>query len=141
MGIPIAVGLGLAWRWVLLYGVLSLVTQIWAGSEFSPGQGGGLAELLRWSVIFGVVAIAAAVERAINSSRIIEPRTTFRAALVGTFLGGIGAIVWFSMKGGPSSGDWWVAPAVAAAAVILWVFVLAPQIPIGDSDDDEGAQL
>lgn len=39
--------------WVALYGPASFITQIWAGSQYSPGQGGGLAELLGWSAFFG----------------------------------------------------------------------------------------
>lgn len=126
MDYPMAVGFGLAWRWALLYGFLSFVTQIWAGSQFSPGQGGGLGELLAWSGVFGVVAIAAAVERAIHGDRVIDPKITFRVAVVGTVIGGAVAIAWFASKGGPVRGDWWIAPAGAALAVVLWAFLLGP---------------
>lgn len=127
MAYPVSVGFGLAWRWVLYYGFLSFVTQIWAGSQFSPGQGGGLGELLGWSAVFGFVAVAAAVERAMHSSRMIDPKTTFIVAVVGTAIGGALAVLWFTSKGGPSRGDWWIAPAFAALAVVLWVFLLAPR--------------
>jgi hypothetical protein len=38
--------LGLAATWCIFYGIASLVTQLWAGSQFSKGQGNELAELL-----------------------------------------------------------------------------------------------
>lgn len=123
----LAVGVGLAVRWTLLYGVLSFVTQLWAGSQYSVGQGGGLEELIRWSVIFGVISVVVAVERTINGDRVIEAGATFTAAVVGQVVGTAVAVAWFTTKGGPSYGDWWVGPAVAAVAVALWVHLLAPR--------------
>jgi hypothetical protein len=43
--------------WSILYLVASFVTQLWAGSQYSPGQGGGLRELLQWSALFGLIAV------------------------------------------------------------------------------------
>lgn len=124
---PVAVGLGIAWRWMLLYVVLSLVTQLWAGSQYSSGQGGGFAELIRWSAVFGVIAVAVRVERAFNGTRIVDPTAVLFAAGIGHLLGGVLAVWWFTSKGGPETGDWWVAPALAATCVALYVHLMAPQ--------------
>lgn len=123
----LAIGNGFGVRWALLYGVLSFMTQLWAGGQYSAGQGGGLAELVRWSVIFGVIAVAVVAERAINGDRVVEARASFMAAVVGQLIGTALALVWFTMKGGPREGDWWVGPAVAALCVALWVHLVAPR--------------
>lgn len=129
----VSVGLGLAWRWALLYAVLSFLTQLWAGSTYSQGQGGGLAELIKWSVIFGLIAIAVTVERAINGNRVLVGGGVFLAAVVGQAIGTGVALYWFTAKGGPIAGDWWVGPAFAALAVTLWVHLLAPRASAQDS--------
>lgn len=129
----VSVGVGLAWRWVLLYAVLSFVTQLWSGSAYSQGQGGGLAELIRWSVIFGVIAVAVTVERAFNGNRVLISGAVFLAAVVGHAVGTGIALYWFTVKGGPAAGDWWVGPAAAALAVTLWVHLLAPRVATQDS--------
>lgn len=121
------VATGFALRWVLLYGVLSFVTQLWAGSQFSQGQGGGLGELIKWSAIFGAIALAVVAERAINGSRVIDVKAAFIAAVIGQAIGTAVALLWFTAKGGPTAGDWWVGPAFAALTVTLWVHLLAPR--------------
>ena len=131
------VGWGLAWRWAAMYAVLCFVTQLWAGSQYSAGQGGGLGELVMWSAMFGVVAIVIAVERAINGSRVIDPGAAFVAAVVGQAVGAAMAIAWFTAKGGPTPGDWWIGPAIAALFVALWVHLLAPRTA---SSDEAGQQ-
>lgn len=128
MGRAVGVGLGVAWRWAALYAALCLVTQLWAGSQYSAGQGGGLAELVGWSVVFGLVAVGASVERAINGDRVVDPGAVLRVAAVGHGLGTAVALGWFTAKGGPERGDWWVAPALAALAVVLWVHLVAPRL-------------
>lgn len=127
MGRPGAVGVGVAWRWATLYAALCFVTQIWAGSQHSPGQGGGLMELVAWAGAFGVVVVVAAVERELNGSRVIDPGAILRVAVAGHVVGTVIAFAWFTSKNGPSRGDWWVAPAVAAVFVIAWVHLLAPR--------------
>lgn len=122
----VTVALGLAWRWTALYAVLCFVTQVWAGSQYSPGQGGGLAELVKWAAIFGAIAVAVAVERVVNGRRLVEPMAAFFAAVVGQVVGTGLALAWFTYKGGPQAGDWWIGPAFAAAGVALWAHLLAP---------------
>lgn len=135
MGRAVAVGLGVAWRWAALYAVLCFVTQLWAGSQYSRGQGGGLDELVRWAVIFGVVAVAASVERVLNGNRVVDPQAVFFAAAVGHAIGTAIAVWWFTAKGGPQPHDWWVAPACAALCAVLWVHLLAPKF----RDPDAGS--
>lgn len=121
------VGVVFVLRWTLLYGVLSFVTQLWAGSQFSTGQGGGFGELIKWSAIFGAIAVAVVVERAVNGSRVIDGKASFYVAVVGQLIGTGIALMWFTAKGGPTAGDWWVGPACAALAVTLWVHAMAPR--------------
>lgn len=128
------VGLGFGLRWVALYGALSLVTQIWAGGPFSGGQGGGLRELIKWSVIFGVISVAVIIERALRTDHAVQRlRAATVAAVVGHMIGTVIAIIWFSTKGGPEEGDWWVGPASAATAVALWEHLLAPRLVVPQS--------
>lgn len=122
----VGVGVGFAAGWAVLYGVLSFVTQLWAGSQFSEGQGGGLRELIKWLLIFGAIAVTVVVERAINGSRIIQVKGALIAAIVGHLLGTGIALIWFTWKGGPEEGDWWVAPACATLVVALWSHLVAP---------------
>lgn len=128
MGRAITVGIGIAWRWALLYTALCFVTQLWAGSQYSAGQGGGLAELIGWSAAFGALTVVACVERAMNGSRVVDPGAVFRVVMVGHVLGTIAAIIWFTSKNGPDRGDWWIAPAMAALCATLWVHLGAPRI-------------
>lgn len=127
MGRGAQVAIGVAWRWAALYAVLCFVTQLWAGSQYSQGQGGGLAELVRWAAIFGVIALVAAVERAASGARVVDPQAVLIAAGVGHGIGTAVAVWWFSTKGGPLTDDWWVAPACAAVCVVLWVHLGAPR--------------
>lgn len=123
----LTIGWGIAWRWAALYLVLSFVTQIWAGSQFSAGQGGGFQELVGWSVAFGVIAVGVSVERGISGRRVIDPQAVFIAGVVGQVIASVVAIVWFTSKGGPAPGDWWLGPAGAALCVAVWVHLLAPR--------------
>lgn len=125
------VGVGVAWRWVAAYAVLCFVTQLWAGNQYSPGQGGGLDELVRWAGVFGLVAVVACLERVINGTRVVDPGAVIRVAMVGHALATGGALWWFTSKGGPVRGDWWLAPAVAALCVVLWVHLAAPRLRSG----------
>lgn len=110
----------LALGWVLLYGIASFVTQLWAGSRYSPGQGGGLMELLGWSALFGTIAVAGCL--------LLVPRVGPRngdphwVPLSGIFLGYAVGVAWalwaFSRKGGPTPGDWWVCPALSCIGVV-----------------------
>lgn len=108
--------LRLAWIWTLLYGIASFVTQLWAGSEFSPGQGGGLAELLTWSVTFGVLTVLGAL--------LLLPGQyanagIYSAPLIGYVIGLVYAVINFTQRGGPAPGDWWVAPAASCTVVLV----------------------
>ncbi len=106
--------------WALLYVVASFVTQIWAGSEFSPGQGGGLSELLTWSGIFGAIAVGGCFY--LTPSRTPKHGDPHWAPLmglfVGYFLGTVWAVVSFTAKNGPQLGDWWVSPAMSCIGVL-----------------------
>lgn len=132
---PVIVGLQLAWRWVVFYTVLCFVTQLWAGSQFSEGQGGGFGELVMWAAIGGALAVAVAVERAMHGSRDLRPRALFIAAVVGQTIGAVIAIFWFTSKGGPAPGDWWIGPISAAFCVGVWCWVFAPRVR-GDSAEE-----
>lgn len=105
--------------WVIFYGAASFVTQLWAGSTYSPGQGGGLGELLRWSAVFGGIAVLGCL--IIAPSRAPKhgdggwlPRGLF----IGYALGLMWALVAFTMNGGPTPGDWWVCPALSCIGVL-----------------------
>lgn len=126
---PVMVGVGVAVRWVLLYVPLVFVTQLWAGSQYSPGQGGGWQELALWAGIFGVVTVAACVERAFNGDRIVDPQAVLKVAAIGHVVGAMIAVFWFTAKGGPNRSDWFIAPATATVFVALWVHLLAARIP------------
>ena len=62
-----------------------------------------------------------------NGNRVIHAGAVFLAAVVGQAVGSGIAIVWFTAKGGPGPGDWWIGPAAAALAVTLWVHLIAPR--------------
>jgi hypothetical protein len=124
---PVAVGFGVIWRWVVFYTPLSLVTWLWAGSVFSSGQGGGIAELAFWAGSFGVITAVAAAERRANGRRVISPGGVFIAVVIGQVVGTAAAIAWFTTHGGPRPGDWWIGPACAMLAALVWVHGLAPR--------------
>ena len=50
-------------------------------------------------------------------------------AVAGHVAGSAVAVWWFTTKGGPGLRDWWVAPAVAAGFVVVWVHLLAARLP------------
>lgn len=111
--------LGTALAWVILYGVASLITQLWAGSKYSPGQGGGLGELLQWSLLFGIIAVVGCF--VITPPRAPKHGDTGwlpRGLFIGYALGLLWAIAAFTMKGGPTPGDWWVCPALSCIGVL-----------------------
>ncbi|MFI6233993.1 hypothetical protein ACIBD9_10610 [Micromonospora sp. NPDC050784] len=112
--------LRMAVAWSILYLVASFVTQIWAGSQFSPDQGGGLRELLQWSGIFGLIAVAGCLY--LVPSRAPKHGDQHWAPLLGVFGGYLLGLVWavlaFTQKGGPDPGDWWVCPALSCVGVL-----------------------
>lgn len=108
--------LALACVWVVFYGLASFVTQIWAGSSFSPGQGGGIAELLAWSTLFGALAVFGAL---ILLPSDYDGALIFAALFIGYIVGIAYAIVWFTAGGGPKPGDWWVAPASSCCLILV----------------------
>ncbi len=128
VGRAIAVGLGVAWRWAVAYALLCGATLLWAGSQYSSGQGGGLDELVRWSVVFGLITTVVAAERAAGGVRVVAPQAVLMAALAGHAVGTGVAVYWFTTKGGPVAGDWWIGPAFATVCAALWVHLLAPRV-------------
>lgn len=124
---PMPVGIGVALRWVALYVPLIFITQIWSGDPCSPWQG-GWPELAVWAGAFGVIAVAACMERAFNGSRVVDPGAVMGMAAIGHGIGAVIAVAWFASKGGPSKGDWFIAPAVAAVFVVVWVHLLAVRL-------------
>ena len=104
--------------WIVLYAIASFVTQIWAGSGSSPGQGGGLAELLTWSVMFGVLAVIGVF---VILPAGYTPGVIFSMPIIGYVVGLVSAVVIFTQKGGPVPGDWWVAPAASCCLVLVAV--------------------
>ncbi len=110
----------LAAGWMVLYVPAAFITQLWAGGTYSPGQGGGIAELLRWSFLFGVFAVLACY----FLSPSVAPRfgdkrwAPFSGLLFGYLFGAVWAVIGFSMRGGPQEGDWWVAPSMSLVGVL-----------------------
>ena len=108
-----------ALSWLGLYLPASFVTQIWAGSQYSPGQGGGFGELVKWSLVFGAAAVLVCALLVPSEAPRFGDR--YWVPLGGLFGGyGLGmawAVYAFSMKGGPSPGDWWVCPAMSCIGV------------------------
>jgi hypothetical protein len=108
--------LQLAGTWAAFYGIASFVTQLWAGSEYSKGQGDGIVELLSWSVLFGVFALVGAI---ILLPSDYDGGGVFTALFVGYFVGLIYAVVDFTVNGPPRPGDWWVAPAASCCLILV----------------------
>ncbi|MEU1349860.1 hypothetical protein [Streptomyces sp. NPDC005795] len=114
---------GASWRiavaWIAFYATASFVTQIWAGSQFSPGQGGGLKELLLWSATFGALTVAGCFY--LTPSRGPwhgDPQWAPYLGMVGGYAFGLlWAVVAFT-KRGPEPGDWWVCPATSCVGVL-----------------------
>ncbi len=110
----------LAVGWALLYVPASLITQLFAGGALSPGMGGGLEELLWWSLLCGGMAMAACYIICPSA----PPRFGDRrwAPLAGLFIGySIGAtwmLVLLFTQPPPESGDWWIAPGMSLIGVI-----------------------
>jgi hypothetical protein len=110
--------------WVLLYGVASLVTQLWAGSQYYPGQGGGLGELVGWSVLFGLITVI--LNLYIVPSRGPKHGDPNWAPLLGIVNGYVFGLVWaiiaFTSNNGPQPGDWWVCPALSCVGAVGSIF-------------------
>lgn len=112
--------LRLAVGWCIFYGAASFITQIWAGSQYSKSQGGGLKELLQWSAIFGVAAILGCLLLTpTRGPQFTDPGwTPFGGMGVGYVIGLVWAVIAFTAKaGGPRPGDWWVCPAMSCIGV------------------------
>jgi hypothetical protein len=112
----------LAGAWVVFYGVASLVTQIWAGGPFSPGQGGGLGELLAWSGLYGLITVVGSVILLPSGRDEVDELLVFIPLIggaVGYVIGLVYALFAFQMKGGPEPGDWWVAPAASCCLALV----------------------
>lgn len=108
--------IGVAIFWSLWYGVASFITQIWAGSSFSPGQGRGIAELLTWAALFGLTAVAGCLLLLPGD---YEGVSVYGAITLGYLFGLFYAVVWFTSKGGPRPGDWYIAPAASCCLVLI----------------------
>lgn len=110
-------------RWAIASVVLSGITQLWAGSGASPGNGGGFAELILWASVFGAIVVAMTWDRARHANHPVDAESVWNSAAVGFVIAGLIAVVWFTAKGGPTTGDWFVGPAGAALAVGLVLYV------------------
>jgi hypothetical protein len=108
--------LQIAGYWALFYGVASFITQLWAGSEFSKGRGGGLAELVTWSVLFGLLTVVGTLLLLPTDYAGIA---VFSSLYIGYGVGLVYALITFTSKGGPSPGDWWVAPAASCCLILV----------------------
>ncbi|MXP20190.1 hypothetical protein GIY30_02240 [Gordonia sp. HNM0687] len=111
---------GLLWFGSLI--PLAFITQVFAGSSFSPGQGGGFRELLTWVIVFGVITLGIVAERHTHSRSDALTDLTRTGAMFGFLVGVVVAVVWFSMKGGPEPGNWFVGPAFAAAGAAVSLY-------------------
>lgn len=125
---PWVIGVGVALWWALLYCVLVLLTVIFASWDDPLPQGGGASELAMWSTLFGLIVAGVCTERAARGTRLVDVGGVTKIAMVGHVVGAIFAVVYFTMKGGPRPGDWWVGPAFAAAFVSIWVHFLAVRL-------------
>jgi hypothetical protein len=106
--------------WSGFYLAASFVTQIWAGSQYSPGQGGGFKELVQWSALFGAIAVVGCLYL-VPSRGAKDAGHDWGPAfglLGGYLLGMIWAVVAFTAKNGPSPGDWWVCPAMSCIGIL-----------------------
>lgn len=108
--------LQLAGTWAVFYGIASFVTQLWAGSDFSKGQGDGLTELISWSVLFGVFTLTFALLLLPSD---YEGSSIFISLYVGYGVGLVYATIDFTLNGPPRPGDWWVAPAASCCLVLV----------------------
>ncbi|WP_156424672.1 hypothetical protein [Arthrobacter sp. EpRS71] len=108
--------LQIAGYWALFYGVASFVTQLFAGSEFSKGRGGGLAELLTWSVLFGLLTVFGTL---LLLPTDYDGVVVFYCLFIGYGVGSLYAVITFTSKGGPNPGDWWVAPAASCCLMLV----------------------
>lgn len=111
----------LALAWTVLYGVASFITQIWAGSQYSKKQGGGLGELLMWSALFGVIAVFGCFVLAPDRGpQFDSPRwAPYGGMGLGYMIGLFWAVMAFSSRpGGPKQGDWWICPALSCVGVL-----------------------
>lgn len=90
-------------------------------AECSPDwpKGGGFMELIAWVAVFGVASIAMVAERCIRTDPTGVSGRAQTGALVGFLVGGVAVIAWFSSKGGPGTGDWFIGPAGAAVGVAI----------------------
>lgn len=106
--------------WVVFYLPAAFITQLWAGSSYSPGQGGGFEELLRWSGLFGALALGGCLLLIpTQPEKHGDPHWAPLGGLFGGFLlGATWAVIAFTAKGGPQTGDWWVAPAMSCIGVL-----------------------
>jgi hypothetical protein len=114
--------IGVAW-WAAFV-PLAFVTQIWAGSSFSEGQGGGFGELMSWVNLFGVFAVLVAGFGYNHLYRLgrfeaLDTYDQMAAATKGFGVAAVLAIIWFTSKGGPSEGDWFVGPLGAVVGLIV----------------------
>ncbi|MFD3647139.1 hypothetical protein ACFWVT_25115 [Streptomyces cyaneofuscatus] len=114
---------GATWRiavaWTIFYAATSFVTQIWAGSQFSPGQGGGLKELLRWSGIFGALTVAGCfyVTPSQGPRHGDQQWAPYLGMVGGYAFGLIWAVIAFTQRE-PEPGDWWVCPAMSCVGAL-----------------------
>lgn len=113
--------------WFVSYLPGAFVTQIWAGSQFSPGNGGGFKELMQWVVLFAVLSAATCLYLLPSDP---DAGETGGDLFVGPwfviFGGWLVGLVWavtaFSVKGHPEPGDWWVCPAMSWIGVVIFAF-------------------
>lgn len=116
---PVRQAASIALYWFGWFIPLSLVTQLWAGSHFSPGHGGGLKELVGWVVAFGAITAGLVAKRAADDPTVEWAAPAARGATWGFLAGVVTALVWFTSKGGPATGDWFVGPAMACVGVAI----------------------
>ena len=125
-GVPWRALISVAARWFGYLIPAAFVTQIWAGSQFSPGQGGGFTELIGWVALFGAALLAMVGHRGYRADPDRVVRLALRGCTIGWFAGVTLAITWFSSKGGPRTGEWFVAPLTATIGAALALYAITP---------------
>lgn len=103
----------LMWVWNLGHLIVGTPTLIWASG---PGLGGGVRELATWTVFFGIcLFITGLLLRFDRAARSDHADFPIAACGIGFVIGVVVFMCLYGITSHPEPGDWWCAPAFAAA--------------------------